>query len=160
MIKATRNRNPYEFRTLSQRARQLLAREEGFDVEFKMSLSGLHAEDIVAFANSRAGGAILIGVREVRGADGRQHLEVVGCPVGDSEKLKIVDKAHKCVPPIDLTIYVENRKDRPFYRVEIPSGPNKPYCTSGGDLQHSGGWAEQPTPSPTPACIVLGNRRG
>jgi ATP-dependent DNA helicase RecG len=127
-----------EYKRLSQRARQLLVREEGFDVDFKRSVSGLEADDIVAFANAKAGGAILIGVDECRNSDGRQCGTVVGCPVGDPEKRKILDKAHQCVPPINITVHVENRTDKPFYRIEIPSGPNKPYCTSGGTYKTRG----------------------
>ena len=127
-----------EYVTISQRARSLLSREEGFDVDFKRSLSGLEADDIVAFANSKGGGAILVGVDETRSADGRQVGVVVGCPVGDSEKRKILDKAHQCVPPVDLTVHVENRKEKPFYRIEIPPGANKPYCTSGGTYKSRG----------------------
>src|SRR5262249_10559769 len=127
-----------EYKTLSQRAKQLLSREEGFEVDFKRALSGLEAEDIVAFANSKAGGAILIGVDESKGADGRQAGIIVGCPVGDYDKRKILDKAHQCVPPVDVTVHVENRSDKAFYRLEIPSGPNKPYCTSGGTYKIRG----------------------
>jgi hypothetical protein len=127
-----------EYQRLSKRAAQLLVREEGFDVDFKRSISGLEAEDIVAFANSKAGGAILIGVDESTGSTGRQVGIIVGCPVGDKEKRKILDKAHQCVPPINVTVHVENRADKPFYRVEIMSGPNKPYCTSGGSYKTRG----------------------
>jgi hypothetical protein len=58
--------------------------------------------------------------------------------VGDHEKRKILDRAQQCVPPINVTVHVENRTDKAFYRVEIPSGPNKPYCTSGGTYKTRG----------------------
>jgi ATP-dependent DNA helicase RecG len=132
------NSNATEYKSLSQRAKQLLAREEGFDVDFKRSVSAVEADDIVAFANSKAGGAILIGVDESKNPDGRQIGVVVGCAVGDPEKRKILDKAHQCVPPVEVTVHVENRRDKPFYRVEIPSGPNKPYCSSGGTYKIRG----------------------
>jgi hypothetical protein len=57
---------------------------------------------------------------------------VVGCPVGDPEKLSIVNKAESCVPPVGSDVIVENVDGNPFFRVEIPSGPNKPYATAAG----------------------------
>lgn len=126
------SRRRKEFKTLSGRVRLLLSREEGFDVEFKESLSGLDNTDIVAFANSESGGAILVGVREVKTRKGRQRAKIIGCRTGDREKQSIISKAESCVPPADIDIYVENSKRTPFYRIEIPSGDKKPYCTSGG----------------------------
>lgn len=116
----------------------MLARGEGIDVDFKRSAAGLEAVDIVAFANSKAGGAILIGVDESTGSSGRHVGTIVGCHVGDQEKRMILEKAHQCVPAISVTVHVENRAHKPFYRIEIPSGPNKPYCTSGGTYKIRG----------------------
>ncbi|SFI85988.1 AlbA family DNA-binding domain-containing protein [Thermoflavimicrobium dichotomicum] len=119
--------------TLSQRARELLSKEEGNDVDFKRNRSGLKAEDMVAFANSPEGGVILIGVDEVEDANGRQRGKVVGCKISDGEKLAIISKATSCRPPIDIEIYVETTDEGvSFYRIEIPSGQYKPYCTDKG----------------------------
>jgi ATP-dependent DNA helicase RecG len=120
------------FKGMSSRARLLLARREGLDAEFKVQLNGLDVEDLVAFANSRAGGTILVGVAEASDNHRVQRVEIVGCDVGDKEKQYILNKAQSCNPPIDLELYVENLGDKPFFRIEIPSGLEKPYCTSGG----------------------------
>lgn len=127
-----------EFKRISGRANRLLEREEGFDVDFKRSMSGLESEDLVSFANSKRGGAILIGVDESKDVNGRQKAVVVGCPVGDGEKLKILSKSNQCSPPVRLSVFVENSGEKPFYRIEIPSGPHKPYCTSGGTYKTRG----------------------
>lgn len=124
--------NPGEHAGISERARDLLNRQEDRDVDFKRQLSGLASADLVAFANSPTGGAILIGVDESANSDGLQRGLIVGCPVGDKEKLVILNKAESCVPPIEIEIYVENAAEIPFLRIEIPSGPDKPYCTRKG----------------------------
>jgi predicted HTH transcriptional regulator len=130
--------NKREYKTLSQRARLLLGRSEGYELEFKEMLHALEPEDMVAFANSAEGGVVLIGVRETQAEGGRQRAEVVGCPVGDSEKLSILNRAESCVPPIPLEVIVENADRKPFFRIEIPSGPNKPYCTAAGTYKIRG----------------------
>lgn len=124
--------SPGEYEGLSERARELLSRQEDGDVDFKRQLSGLSSADLVAFANSPSGGAILIGVDEGVSGNGLQRGLIVGCPVGDKEKLIILNKAESCVPPIEVEIFAENTVDLPFLRVEIPSGPDKPYCTRKG----------------------------
>ena len=60
---------PTRYRTVTKRARQLLHREEGFDVDFKRN-SKVDTDDLVAFANSSGGGAILLGVEEQTGDSG------------------------------------------------------------------------------------------
>ena len=127
-----------EFESISERAHHLLHREEGFEVDFKRSLSGLDSEDLVSFANSKRGGAILIGVDETKDGDGRQLSSVVGCAIGDAEKLKVLSKSNQCVPPVKVAIFVENSGDKPFYRIEVPSGAHKPYCTQGGTYKIRG----------------------
>ncbi|ACB83882.1 RNA-binding domain-containing protein [Natranaerobius thermophilus] len=127
-----------EFLSLSTRAQILLSREEGFDVEFKQTLNAVDSEDIVAFANSKHGGAILAGIREEQEESGRQGTEIVGCPIGDEEKLTILNKAASCHPPVYLELYIENSQKTPFYRIEIPSGKEKPYCTPKGTYKIRG----------------------
>jgi predicted HTH transcriptional regulator len=41
-------------------------------------------------------------------------------------------KALSCNPPVQIEIYTENTSSNPFFRVEIPSGHQKPYCTNSG----------------------------
>lgn len=125
-------RKQSEFKGISQRARHLLSRGEDRRVDYKRHVNGLHAEDLVAFANSPDGGAILIGVVEVKDAKGQQRGDPVGCPIGDNVKLQIMGKALSCSPPVQLEIYTENLNSSPFYRIEISSGLQKPYATSNG----------------------------
>ena len=73
--------NKTEYKGVSKRAKLLLKQEEGFDVEFK--LGQLDVKDIVAFANSVNGGAILLGVEEQTKRNGRQMAIIRGCDVGD-----------------------------------------------------------------------------
>jgi predicted HTH transcriptional regulator len=128
----------HEGGALSERARSLLERSEGYELEFKEALHALEPEDMVAFANSNKGGVILVGVREIEIENGRQRGEVVGCTVGDVEKLSILNRAESCVPPVAVEVFVETAHRKPFFRVEIPSGPSKPYCTAAGTYKIRG----------------------
>jgi len=120
------------YKTLSSKVRSLLQGEEGFDVEFKESIASLSNEDLVAFANSPRAGTILIGVKEKKQDGGRSYGIIKGCSVGEESKRKILNKAESCVPPIDVMVIEENTTRTPFYRIEISSGVDKPYSTSGG----------------------------
>jgi hypothetical protein len=121
-----------EYSEISQRSRSILESEENYDFEFKESLSGLDSSDIVAFANSGKGGTILVGIREKKLANGKRVGEIIGCKIGDQERLKILNKARSCIPPIDIEIIYENTSTTPFIRIEIPSCNEKPCCTQGG----------------------------
>jgi ATP-dependent DNA helicase RecG len=121
-----------EYKTLSKKVKVLLAREEGLDSDWKRGMNGLESEDLVAFANSKNGGSILIGVEETKDSEGRQTPKIVGSRLTDTNKMSIKTKAQNCIPPIELNIIKENTANEPFYRIEIPSGNNKPYCTQKG----------------------------
>src|ERR1039458_2479588 len=101
-----------EFQAISDRANRLLSREGDFDVAFKKSISGLESDDFVSFANSAAAGTILIGVHRTRHGNGRPKAALVGCTVGDRERLKILAKASQCVPPVPVSIFVEDYAER------------------------------------------------
>jgi ATP-dependent DNA helicase RecG len=132
------------FNTISKRAHTLLQRKEGNDVEFKSQLNGLDAADIVAFANSREGGTVFIGIDEKSDEKGIQEIEIVGCDVGDKEKQVILSKAQSCFPPVEVEIFVENLTGKPFFRIEIPAGPDKPYCTASGTYKGRGDGRSNP----------------
>jgi hypothetical protein len=117
---------------ISDRAHRLLNRADGLDVEFRKSTVELRGDDLVGFANSRDGGAILIGVHETRDSSGRRRGFLAGSPIGDPERRRILAQAKQCVPPVPVSIFEENRAERPFYRIEVPSGQRKPYCTADG----------------------------
>ena len=132
-----------KYLSISTRAKVLLNKEESFDVDFK-SNSEISIEDLVAFANSEIGGTILLGVEEIENEDGTQKGKVIGCDVSDATKLKIVNKANQCIPHIDISIHIENSKNKPFYRIEIPSSKNKPHCTQKGIYKTRGDGANKP----------------
>lgn len=121
-----------EYKTISKKAQLLLASGEGYEVDWKRELKGLKSEDLVAFANSKNGGYILLGVDEFKDKDGRQKSKIVGCQISDENKMSVISKAQQCIPQIEIKIITENNEDKPFYRIEIPSGDNKPYCTPKG----------------------------
>lgn len=120
------------YKRISKRTSAILKSDESIDVEFKRNGNNLKGEDLVSFANSPHGGTILIGVDEYKDKDGRQKTKVVGCTISDENKIAIVSKAQQCSPTVEIEIIVENNDHTPFYRVEIPSGKNKPYSSSGG----------------------------
>jgi hypothetical protein len=117
---------------ISKKARVCLSSGETMHVEFKEKVSGLESEDLVAFANSEGGGSILIGVKESADLSGMQVGAIVGHRVDDGTRLQILDKAQSCHPPVQIEIVVENLNDKPFLRIEIPSGNQKPYSTKSG----------------------------
>lgn len=127
-----------EFKGIRQQTKLMLAREEGLDVEFKESLSSLKNDDLVAFANADLGGTILVGVREKQSTEGKVLGEIIGCKLNDSSRRVILDRAQSCIPPIDVSISAENLKSNEFIRIDINSGNEKPYCTSGGTYKVRG----------------------
>lgn len=126
------------YMSVSRKSRALLNRQEGLDVDFKLTVKGVEATDLVAFANSAKGGTILVGVGEIEDINSMQKGKIIGCPVGDKERLFVLSKSESCVPPVEVNIIIENYARKPFYRIEIPSGKEKPYCTAGGTYKIRG----------------------
>jgi hypothetical protein len=126
------------YMSISRKSRALLNRQEGLDADFKLTIKGVESTDLVAFANSERGGTILVGVGESQDANSMQKGKIVGCPVGDKERLYVLSKAESCVPPVEVNMIIENYARKPFYRIEIPSGKEKPYCTAGGTYKIRG----------------------
>ena len=124
--------------SVSRKSKSLLDRQEGLDVDFKLTVKGVDAIDFVAFANSDRGGTLLVGVAEIEDVNSMQKGRIIGCPVGDKERLYILSKAESCVPPVEVNIIIENYARKPFYRIEIPSGKEKPYCTAAGTYKIRG----------------------
>jgi ATP-dependent DNA helicase RecG len=149
-----------EFKGLSARAAALLAGDENLNVDFKESPTNLDADDFVQFANSPVGGALLIGVRETKNERGNQRGQIRGCSITDKNKLMLLAKASSCVPPIHTELFVENTSRSPFYRVEIPSGPHKPYCTSGGTYKIRENGRKQPLNPPQLLQLFLDTQAG
>lgn len=117
---------------------KMIKKEEGNEIEFKESLSGLKSEDIVAFANSKSGGVILVGVKDDTDNQGRQVGTVIGCQINDNGKLSILNKAQSCRPPVNVEITSAEINGISIYILEIPSGEYKPYCTDGGTYRIRG----------------------
>lgn len=109
--------------------KRLLARSEGLQVDFKRDAESVKPDDLVAFANG-GGGTILIGVDEIKGANGIQRGKVVGCDVSDKERNKIVSRANSCRPAIPVTVTVETNGKQAIMRVDIQKGGL--HCTSNG----------------------------
>lgn len=126
------------YMSVSRKTKALLNRQEGLDVDFKMTIKGVESTDLVAFANSERGGTILVGVGETEDENSMQKGKIIGCSVGDKERLFVLSKAESCVPPVEVNLIIENYARRPFYRIEIPSGKEKPYCTAGGTYKIRG----------------------
>ncbi len=122
-----------EYKRISRRTRLLLARSEGLDVDFKRDLVGVKHKTLIAFANSHAGGTILVGVEEYTSEDGLQRGRIVGCDVSDKGRLQIQNKALSCIPPLNIQIVTENINSKPMLRIEVPSGTQKPYCSQSGE---------------------------
>ena len=121
-----------QYKRIRKNTLALLNAGEGQTVEYKENVKGLQAEDLVAFANAKSGGSILVGIREDKSANGRQIGKPIGIQISDSEKLIIINRALSCVPPVQVSVFVENTEEKPFFRVDVKSGMQKPYSTSGG----------------------------
>jgi ATP-dependent DNA helicase RecG len=120
------------FDNLSDRAQALLRGTEGIDIDWKGN-DEVKTEDLVAFSNSPRGGVLMMGVSDKsKGKSKLQEPEIVGCRVDDDARMKVINRGNECSPSIRPQVFVENAKAKPFLRIEVPSGPNRPYCTMGG----------------------------
>lgn len=118
-------------KTISSITRTLLSEGENETVDFKRSPEGIHAEDFVSFANSEAGGQLLIGVDE-QTVENAQIGIIRGCDVTDATILSILNKAVSCIPPVSIDIFTENLSTQPILRIVVPSSTTKPHCTPKG----------------------------
>ena len=119
-------------RALSKITKALLLAGESERADFKRAPDGVSADDLVSFANTEAGGNILIGIEEIADPAGAQRGQVVGCDIGDQTILQILNKATNCIPPLAVEIHIENLSAKPILRIEVPSSENRPHCTPKG----------------------------
>lgn len=120
------------YKNVTKLTAALLESGENDKVDFKMKADGIHPDDFVAFANTKTGGDILIGVSDEKRSDGSQFGAIVGCDLSDQTILQILNKAISCIPPISIKLFAENISSRPFLRVHIPSSGSKPHCSPKG----------------------------
>ena len=121
-----------DYKKITKGTKYLIEGPEGKEIDFKSQLNGVKPEDFVAFANSN-GGIILIGVEEKKDSQGVQFGNIVGCPISDKAKQTLINIAASCRPSIEIVIVTENTgTKKPIIRIEVPSGKEKPYCTSSG----------------------------
>jgi len=102
-----------QYAGISRRAKFLLKSGESREVDYKENLKGLHAEDLVAFANSANGGAILVGVEEFTSTAGIQQGRPVGCPVDDAARLQVLSKALSCSPAVEQATFTSHQSGLP-----------------------------------------------
>ena len=84
-------------RHFKKTGKELLNREKSADGDFK-PIEKFDSEDIVAFANSSHGGAILLGVDETADSGGRQVVTIVGYRLTDELRLTFAYRALDCSP--------------------------------------------------------------
>jgi RimJ/RimL family protein N-acetyltransferase len=128
---------------LSKVTRGLLLEGENERLDFKRRVDGISSDDLIAFANSETGGQILVGVDER--TEGKIEIGVVcGCDVSDAAILQVLNKSVSCLPPVALNVFIENLKDKPIIRIEIPSSSTKPHCTQKGTYCRRDGTRNRP----------------
>ena len=121
-----------EYRTLTADTKRILNGQEGRAIDFKVKPDGVKAEDFVALANAQ-GGTILVGVEEQTNSKGKQSGRLVGCSITDKVRQGFISTAASCRPAIDISVRIENSTSKqPIYRIDVPAGGEKPYCTSSG----------------------------
>lgn len=125
------------FKGIRKNTKFLLDSGESSIVDFKTN-SKFDQEDLVAFANTEAGGTILLGIAEEKDSNGRMYGVPVGCALTDKLFQTIENKATNCIPPISIEVSEENTNSKPFIRIDIPSSPERPHCTGSGTYKIRG----------------------
>lgn len=80
-------------------------------------LDGFDPRFFVAFANSEKGGTMIIRIAN------KQGVKTINA---------LTRMAEECIPPVTFDIRVENKDENQYICIDVPSGQNKPYCTSTG----------------------------
>ncbi|MEM5471470.1 GNAT family N-acetyltransferase [Hoeflea sp. AS60] len=147
--------NSRRSKAISQIVTAFLTDGESDRVDFKRTPDGVAVDDFVAFANTSAGGTILVGIDEKQGPDGTQVGVIVGCDVSDEAILKITNKALSCIPPVAIEVRTENLAKRPFLRVDVPPSATRPHCTPRGLYCKRDGSRNRPLQPPELLRIFL-----
>jgi predicted HTH transcriptional regulator len=121
-----------DYKSITSDTQRIIDGQEGRNVDFKAKPDGVKAEDFVALANAQ-GGTILVGVEEQQNKQAKQRGVVKGCSMSDNVRQGFISTAANCRPSIDITVRIENsRSTKPIYRIDVPEGKVKPYCTGSG----------------------------
>jgi len=102
---------------LSARTKALLAGEADSALVVVEEAEQASAALLSSLANAW-GGTVLVGVLEEPDADGDR---VVGCDVDTDARGRVLLAAAGCMPPVPMTIYVENTERYPILRLEVES---------------------------------------
>ena len=86
-------------------------------VELKGGLEGFDPRIFVAFANSESGGIIMVKIAN------KQDVKTIHT---------LTNMAEDCIPSVTIDVSIESKGEKPFLRIDVPSGINKPYCTPKG----------------------------
>ena len=96
----------------------LINQDEGYNLEFKESVSGSLAREICAFANAN-GGKIVVGVSNDK--------KIKGVSDVNTAKSRIQDYARNMDPPFSVTTHMLDN----VLVVNVPEGKKKPYSVGG-----------------------------
>jgi ATP-dependent DNA helicase RecG len=100
-------------------------RGEGYNVDFKISVPSKVKElsaEVCAFANS-GGGYVLIGI------DNNNRL--IGATINNNKRSAIQNAIRDISPVVKVKMYGVEVEEKTIWVLEIPSGKDKPYVTSG-----------------------------
>ncbi len=120
------------FRAIRTATRKMLIAGESDQVDFKRSVKGVDTEILVAFANTKIGGSVLVGVAEQKGPNGEQFGSPIGHDLSDETVVAIQSRALECIPPVTVKLFAEGTTDAPIIRIDIPPSATRPHCTSSG----------------------------
>ncbi|MDR1980602.1 MAG: putative DNA binding domain-containing protein [Tannerellaceae bacterium] len=98
---------------------------EGYNADFKVSIPSKVRElsrEVCAFANSE-GGYILIGI------DNKNRI--VGVAIDNTQRSAIQDAIRDISPSINVNTYRVDIDGKTVWVMDVPSGKDKPYVTSG-----------------------------
>lgn len=102
---------------------------EGQFIEFKESISGSLARDVVAFANSN-GGRIYIGVADDK--------SVKGVQISNRLLSQVQSITRHCDPPITVNLVPYRYKSYGVLIIDVPEGSRKPYGCGDGYFLRTG----------------------
>jgi len=108
----------------------LIEQDEGYNLEFKESVSSSIAKEICAFANAN-GGKILVGVSNDK--------KIKGVSDVNTAKSKIQDYARNMDPSFSVAMYMLDN----VLVVDVPEGNKKPYSVNGRFYLRKGANSQQ-----------------